>query len=186
MGFSETVSKNRRGRPRKHQDFHAMATAYPNNPLYSRSRRNNANAHYSAVAVRHLATLDEDLAWVWKSQVVRTELGRVIEVAGVNAATDVVKQIATAHPNRKIIAHEVARGIRAGRLKRDIRRGGTAEIRQFVADMNTWSRMQVLLERAGELKELLKRRRRVSKQDREWLAWFETCEAPWVDQMFAA
>ena len=113
-GFSETVSKNGKGKPRKHLDIHAMARAHSGNPLQPRSPRNNANGHYSLIVSRHSASLDPELAWVWKSQVVRTELGRVIEVAGVAAATDLVNQIATAHP--KINAHDVAATIRLARL----------------------------------------------------------------------
>jgi hypothetical protein len=93
-----------------------MMTATGGNPHSRPSPRSNANGHYALIATTHLLTLDPDLAWVWKSQVVRTELGRVIELAGTDAATDLVHQIAHAYPERKINAHDVAQGIRAGRL----------------------------------------------------------------------
>jgi hypothetical protein len=112
--FSGTVSKNRRGRPRRHMDFHAMCTAF--SAVNGPSPRNCANGHYALIADQHLQTVDEKLAWVWKSQVVRTELGRVIETHGKAAATDLVRQIARANPDNRVNSHAAAAGIRAGRL----------------------------------------------------------------------
>src|SRR6478672_6748391 len=107
--FSETVSKNQRGRPRKHMDFHAMSTAF--SAAHGPSPRNCANGHYALIAAQLLQTLDQKLSWAWKSQVVRTELGRVIETHGKTAATDLVRQIARANPDKRVNAHEAAAGI---------------------------------------------------------------------------